>query len=289
MYFDDFKIIHTKSAVIESQDYYPFGLTFNNYRRENSLINKIKFQGQEHIDDLGLNWDSFKWRNHQPDIGRFFNIDPLASKYVYNSPYAFAENRVIDGRELEGLEWVNSTGQQIYDPKANGGKGDYTENASNNDKHLGSSLQGTETGKAQFGKLVNSDHPISTVVNQGSEAVYNDKAKGVLQLGKTDNKIEKEVSLVGGKMKVEGVTVTESKITINVSSIEKIAKEGGTFSGVEVKGLKVDQVLGAVLGHEIEHTTHENASLPAKGKNEEAAAHEVSKQILNETKRKPYE
>lgn len=43
-----------------------------------------------------------------PDIGRFFNIDPLSEKFTYNSPYAFAENRVIDGRELEGLEWVSS-------------------------------------------------------------------------------------------------------------------------------------------------------------------------------------
>ena len=43
-----------------------------------------------------------------PDVGRFFNIDPLAEKFTYNSPYAFAENRVIDGRELEGLEWVSS-------------------------------------------------------------------------------------------------------------------------------------------------------------------------------------
>jgi|GEM_PF-1677256 len=106
VYFDDFKVTHTKSPVIESQDFYPFGLVFNNYQRENSLINKIKFQGQEHIDDLGLNWDSFKWRNHQPDIGRFFNVDPLAAKYVHNSPYAFSENKVIAHIELEGLESV---------------------------------------------------------------------------------------------------------------------------------------------------------------------------------------
>jgi RHS repeat-associated protein len=66
--------------------------------------NKWKFQGQEHVDDLDLNWDSFKWRNHQPDIGRFFNIDPLAEKYVYNSPYAFSENKVVAHIELEGLE-----------------------------------------------------------------------------------------------------------------------------------------------------------------------------------------
>ena len=63
-----------------------------------------KFQGQEHQDEFGLNWDSFKYRNYMPDIGRFFNVDPLAEDYVYNGPYNFAENRVINSRELEGLE-----------------------------------------------------------------------------------------------------------------------------------------------------------------------------------------
>jgi RHS repeat-associated protein len=112
VYFDDFKVTHTKSPVIQSDDYYPFGLTFNSYSRENSVPNKFKFQGQEHVDDLGLNWDSFKWRNHQPDIGRFFNVDPLAEKYYYNSPYAFSENKVVAHRELEGLE-AESIKQEI--------------------------------------------------------------------------------------------------------------------------------------------------------------------------------
>lgn len=43
-----------------------------------------------------------------PDVGRFFNIDPLSEKYPYNGTYNFSENRVIDGRELEGLEWVGT-------------------------------------------------------------------------------------------------------------------------------------------------------------------------------------
>jgi RHS repeat-associated protein len=85
-------------------NYYPFGLQYNSYTRENTVPNDIKFQGQEHQDELGLNWDSFKWRNHQPDIGRFFNVDPLAEKYYYNSPYAFSENKVVAHVELEGLE-----------------------------------------------------------------------------------------------------------------------------------------------------------------------------------------
>ena len=63
-----------------------------------------KFQEQE-LQETGFY--SFKWRQYMPDVGRFFNIDPLSEKYAYQSHYNFSENRVIDGRELEGLEWEN--------------------------------------------------------------------------------------------------------------------------------------------------------------------------------------
>ncbi len=43
---------------------------------------------------------------HDPRLGRFFAVDPLSIQYSYNSPYAFSENRVIDGVELEGLEVI---------------------------------------------------------------------------------------------------------------------------------------------------------------------------------------
>ena len=42
---------------------------------------------------------------HDPRVGRFFATDPLEIDYPWNSPYAFSENRVIDGNEIEGLEW----------------------------------------------------------------------------------------------------------------------------------------------------------------------------------------
>jgi RHS repeat-associated protein len=65
------------------------------------------FQGQERDDEVkgAGNSLNFEYRMHDPRVGRFFAIDPLASKYPHNSPYAFSENRVIDGVELEGLEW----------------------------------------------------------------------------------------------------------------------------------------------------------------------------------------
>lgn len=42
---------------------------------------------------------------HDPRVGRFFATDPLEKEYPWNSPYAFSENRVIDGIDLEGREF----------------------------------------------------------------------------------------------------------------------------------------------------------------------------------------
>ncbi|AQY21157.1 DUF6443 domain-containing protein [Riemerella anatipestifer] len=96
----------SNNLVIDKEsNYYPFGLEHTGY---NGLLGnqsyKYSFQGQERQDETG--WLSFKWRNYLPDVGRFFNIDPLAEKFTYWTPYAFSGNRVIDARELEGLEPV---------------------------------------------------------------------------------------------------------------------------------------------------------------------------------------
>ncbi len=67
------------------------------------------FQGQEmdnEIKDVPGSSLNYKYRMHDPRVGRFFAIDPLAPKYPHNSPYAFSENRLIDGIELEGLEFT---------------------------------------------------------------------------------------------------------------------------------------------------------------------------------------
>jgi RHS repeat-associated protein len=138
-------VTHTLSPIVSSGDYYPFGLTFNSYSRENSTANKFKFQGQEHIDDLDLGWDSFKWRNHQPDIGRFFNIDPLADSYVYNSPYAFSENHVTSHVELEGLEKISIHSASFAPFNKFGGsyKGDGSNRKFGTDPSASSRIRGT--------------------------------------------------------------------------------------------------------------------------------------------------
>jgi hypothetical protein len=47
---------------------------------------------------------NYKYRMHDPRVGRFFATDPLEKNYPHNGPYNFSENRVIDAVELEGLE-----------------------------------------------------------------------------------------------------------------------------------------------------------------------------------------
>ncbi|OEK07298.1 hypothetical protein A8C32_17825 [Flavivirga aquatica] len=50
---------------------------------------------------------------HDPRIGRFFAVDPLAKEYPWNSSYAFSENRVMDRIELEGLEATETEAAQV--------------------------------------------------------------------------------------------------------------------------------------------------------------------------------
>lgn len=80
------------------------------------------FQGQEKDDEIKGSGNSinFKYRMHDPRLGRFFAVDPLAAKYPWNSPYAFSENRVISAIELEGLEAHDlNNGETVNGPYSN--------------------------------------------------------------------------------------------------------------------------------------------------------------------------
>ena len=87
-------------------DYYPYGMVLQNRSQSLSEAHRFGFQGQEKDDEVkGKNNSiNYKYRVHDPRVGRFFAVDPLASIYPYNSTYAFSENNVIQAVELEGLE-----------------------------------------------------------------------------------------------------------------------------------------------------------------------------------------
>jgi RHS repeat-associated protein len=106
-----------QAELVSAQGYEPFGSLLPG-RNFSSSSYRYLFQGQEHDDELngsvGTSY-AFEYRIHDPRIGRFLSIDPLASKYPHNSPYAFSENDVIGSIELEGLEKVALAGAGIGD------------------------------------------------------------------------------------------------------------------------------------------------------------------------------
>jgi len=106
VFFDNLKVTHVQGPLLEETHYYPFGLTMAGIssKAAGKLENHQKFTGQILDADLGLNWYQFRYRTHDPQIGRFIQIDPLAHKYSHNSTYAYAENKVTIGIDLEGLE-----------------------------------------------------------------------------------------------------------------------------------------------------------------------------------------
>ncbi|ADR20544.1 hypothetical protein MATR_18330 [Marivirga tractuosa] len=106
VFWDDFRVDHHYNAVLQADDYYPFGLTFNSYTRSYSKANNYKFNGKEEQEETG--WLDYGARMYMPDLGRWFNVDPLANKYDMHSPYHYALNNPVryidpDGMQIEGV------------------------------------------------------------------------------------------------------------------------------------------------------------------------------------------
>jgi RHS repeat-associated protein len=94
-----------RASIRNISDYSPFGVQLTE-RTISGDGYRYGFQGQEKDDEVKGEGNSvnYKYRMHDPRIGRFFAVDPLESDYPFNSPYAFSENKVIQYVELEGLE-----------------------------------------------------------------------------------------------------------------------------------------------------------------------------------------
>ncbi len=99
-------ILH-RVGIRNISDYSPFGVLLKERTIETANF-RYGFQGQESDDEVKGEGNSinYKYRMHDPRIGRFFAVDPLEMNFPHNSPYAFSENRVIDAVEMEGLELV---------------------------------------------------------------------------------------------------------------------------------------------------------------------------------------
>jgi len=92
-------------SIVSADDYYPFGLTFNEYQNAGELSQDFLFNGKELQRDLNLDWYDYGARMYDAAIGRWHVVDPMADKFLPLSPYNYAANSPIivtdpDGRDI---------------------------------------------------------------------------------------------------------------------------------------------------------------------------------------------
>ncbi|HFD32901.1 MAG TPA: hypothetical protein ENJ28_09390, partial [Gammaproteobacteria bacterium] len=107
---NDWAAEYYEASLFSAQDYYPFGLEIPN---PNNVDNGYRygFNGKENDRDWGGDLiQDYGFRMYSPRIGKFMSVDPLMRTYPMLTPYQFASNRPIDGIDLDGLEYSNSTG-----------------------------------------------------------------------------------------------------------------------------------------------------------------------------------
>ncbi|MBV7269213.1 hypothetical protein KCG49_08435 [Winogradskyella sp. WHY3] len=137
------------SEIRREQNYYPFGLKHKGY---NNVINGTEnnhdtYQGQEISKELGYNMLEFRYRHYDPAICRFVTIDPLAEDYTYNSIYAFQENKLGMGIELEGAELLGHDIAIYIATKASEWKSKVSGHQNNLHRAIGNRIEAHRTGK----------------------------------------------------------------------------------------------------------------------------------------------
>ncbi|WP_158267056.1 RHS repeat-associated core domain-containing protein [Chitinophaga niastensis] len=103
---DNTTIDHYEPFIISAQDYAPFGMELVG-RGFGAAGYRYGFNGKENDNEIkgDGNQQDYGLRVYDPRIGKFLSVDPLYKSYPWNSTYAYAENRVLNGVDIDGGEW----------------------------------------------------------------------------------------------------------------------------------------------------------------------------------------
>ena len=243
-------------ALKNSTFSYPFG-SLKPLRYSGSNDYRFGFQGQEVDNEVKGDGNSvnYKYRIHDPRLGRFLSIDPLFKDYPWKSPYAFSENRVIDMIELEGLETFDPDLGFKPSPKLSIEKNitigkEINRNEIVNAKvvrdNTASSVMSLNSNeKREVGGFLNTTGDAASTIGYGLSFVPHPIVQGVSKvlIGAGEGS-----SLLGSGLKIKA-DFEDGKIESGVLNLG--TEVGGYFLGRKVKGLqnsgKISTIDNAIL------------------------------------------
>jgi len=89
------------SELLQANNYYPFGMRFNQSPITQSQDNDYLYNGKE-LQKFGLDWYDYGKRFYMADIGRFVSVDPLAEEREWLSPYNYCSLNPINRIDPDG-------------------------------------------------------------------------------------------------------------------------------------------------------------------------------------------
>jgi RHS repeat-associated protein len=127
VFFDNLVINQTRGPVLEVNDFYPFGLQIPGSSsaalKANYNQNRYKFDGIEYDTAFGLDYNEAFYRDLDPEIGRFTQLDPSPNQS--ESPYSSMGNNPILNNDPLGdtiiIKFTNIGGHSSEDVYRNGG------------------------------------------------------------------------------------------------------------------------------------------------------------------------
>ena len=104
VFFDNIQVVQKRGAILEETHYYPFGLTMAGIssKAAGGIQNKKKYNGIEFNNDLDINTYEAHFRNLDPQIGRWWQIDPKIEDMEPWSPYASNYDNPITYNDFMG-------------------------------------------------------------------------------------------------------------------------------------------------------------------------------------------
>jgi len=247
VYFDDMKVTHVPTPVIQEDDYDPFGMTLVEQHVERFGVepNNHLFNGKELQDEFDLNWYDYGARMYDPALGRWHVPDLLTEKYPSLTPYVYAMNNP--------LTLIDPDGHDVVFHQAGADKGRFEKLTT-----VVNVLRKTDEGKKILSKAENNKD--ITVYVSGSHNIKNGNSAGLTtslkKVGKLFESEKKKKSAPIGE--IAGPDKDDMKIFTGLDLITDIQKNRDVYF-VLVDVDQFDQKsMANTLGHEIE--AHVNIS-----------------------------